>query len=329
MREPTPNLNKALSQLQGELPKVTKSQDGKVTYEGKEGRPGGSYSYKYADLADVTAAVGPLLAKYGLAFHAAPTIDPADRNEMILAWTLAHESGEERSGEYPLGQRRQKPQSLGSMITYARRYSLGAATGIVAEEDDDGNRAQQEHGNRQSAGNAFENAAPARPSRQDSGGNGHQREQPSRPPGETAPYPSAQMAADEGAIDEDAQTLADKASQATLPREIEDIHRRAREEKKVTLPVRNPSSGGIGKLAVYLDWRRKQLERAIRLEPEDPWALKIEEIPEGDNTAAAAVLSELCSMLDKGEIDTEHAGRVENTVLDKFPGAAHVEDAAA
>ena len=180
----TPNLNKALSQLQGELPKVTKGNEGKITYEGKDGREGGSYKYKYADLADVTAAVGPLLARYGLAFHCAPMIDPADRRLMILSWSLLHESGEEKTGEWPLGLVNQKPQSLGSAITYGRRYCLSAATGIVAEDDDDGQRSQQDHGSRQSAGDIFEQSAPARQN-----GNGQQRGQVSRPAQQQAAAP--------------------------------------------------------------------------------------------------------------------------------------------
>jgi hypothetical protein len=157
----TPNLNKALSQLQGELPKVTKSNTADIP--GREGRQG--FKYSYADLADVTAAVGPLLAKYGLAFHAAPSINPADRQEMILTWSLLHESGEERGGEWPLGPVSTPPQTLGSRITYGRRYCLGSATGIVAEDDDDGQRAQKDD-SPQSAGALWEKSAPARP-RQD------------------------------------------------------------------------------------------------------------------------------------------------------------------
>ena len=143
----TPNLNKALSLLQGEMPKVAKTKTGKIEGENKAGKYF-SYEYRYADLGDVVADMGPLLAKHGLAFHCAPTINPADRREMILIWSLLHESGEERSGEWPLGPASQKPQSLGSAITYGRRYSFTAATNIVLEDDDDGQRAQQDHGSR-------------------------------------------------------------------------------------------------------------------------------------------------------------------------------------
>ena len=245
----TPKLNKALSQLQGELPKVTKAQEGKIEGESKASGKAFSYTYKYADLADVTAAVGPLLAKHGLSFFTAPTIDPANRNQMILAWSLLHESGEERRGEWPLGPVNQKPQTLGSMVTYARRYCLGAATGIVAEEDDDGQRAQRDHGSRQSAGDIFERSTPA-PPRQ----NGPQRG-PSRP---EAAKPAAEVNPDE--IDVDAQVFADEAHQALVAGDIEGIHERARNAGKVAALVRNPAGGGVGKLAVYLDWRRKQLK---------------------------------------------------------------------
>jgi len=247
-RTGTPNLNKALSLLQGELPKVTKGKHVKV--DGKEGKRG--YEFDYAELADVTEAVGKLLAKFGLAFTCSPTVSPADRRMMILDWSLLHESGEERSGEWPLGPVGQAPHSLGSAITYGRRYLLGAVTGVVTDDDDDGQRAQQDHG-RQSAGDVWDNAAPARPN-----GNG-QRGQVSRPA--PAPKPAAAETAPED-IDIDAQTLADEAHEALTLNEIEAIHKRAREAGKVGLFIKNPSSGGLGKLAVYLDWRRKAVKEA-------------------------------------------------------------------
>ena len=160
----TPKLNRALSQLQGELPRIAKTKKGKVEGENKAGKYF-SYEYSYADLGDVVADVGPLLAKHGLAFHCGPTINPADRREMILTWSLLHESGEEKTGEWPLGPVNQKPQSLGSAITYGRRYCFTAATNIVLEDDDDGQRAQSDHG-RQSAGDLWEQSTPARPQQQ-------------------------------------------------------------------------------------------------------------------------------------------------------------------
>ena len=54
VRAGTPNLNKALSQLQGELPRITKTKTGKIEGENKAGKYF-SYEYSYADLGDVVA----------------------------------------------------------------------------------------------------------------------------------------------------------------------------------------------------------------------------------------------------------------------------------
>jgi len=253
----TPNLNKALSQMQGELPKVTKGKHVKV--DGKEGKRG--YEFDYAELADVTEAVGKLLAKFGLAFTCSPTVSPADRRMMILDWSLLHESGEERSGEWPLGPVGQAPHSLGSAITYGRRYLLGAVTGVVTDDDDDGQRAQNDHGSRQSAGDVWDNAKPAQP--RQNGGNVQPRGQVSRPaqPAKPAGAPADGAPAEE--VDIDAQAYADEAHGALTANSLEGIQKRAREAGKLHGLVRNPSSDGKGKpgkLALYLDWRRKQLK---------------------------------------------------------------------
>jgi ERF superfamily protein len=305
----TPNLNKALSLLQGEMPKVTKTKTAEVKDQQTNRL---LYKYDYADLGDVVADMGPLMARHGLAFHCGPTINPADRREMILVWSLLHESGEERSGEWPLGPVNQKPQSLGSAITYGRRYSFTAATNIVLEDDDDGQRAQKEHDSRQSAGDVFDNATPARPRKDSGDGNGQQR---SREPKQ----PAAQAAEGAEGTDPEAQKFADEAHDARTPAEVEDIHRRAREDGKVTALVRSPASGGVGKLAIYLDWRRKQLMAAVRFDPDDPWAAKVDELASPEDAADA--ITELLALLGADKIDAARAGRIENAITAKFPGA--------
>lgn len=108
---------------------------------------------------------------------------------------------------------------------------------------------------RQSAADAWENATPA-PPRQNGGQQRGQAPHPAQ-----AAKPTAVPAAD-GEVDMDAQAYADEAHGAVTLRDIEDIHRRAREDEKLTALVRNPSSDGKGKpgkLAIYLDWKRKQI----------------------------------------------------------------------
>jgi hypothetical protein len=56
--------------------------------------------------------------------------------------TLAHSSGQWISGEMPIVLSKTDPQSIGSALTYYRRYTLSAMIGI-APEDDDGENAQE------------------------------------------------------------------------------------------------------------------------------------------------------------------------------------------
>jgi hypothetical protein len=168
----TPELNKALFALQGELPMFGVDDQRTVEVETKGDKP--NYSYRYVTLATIIDKVGPLLAKHGLSFTAFPTYaDPGDgKVGLVLSYTLAHTSGEERSGLFPL-KHEGSIQSLGSAITYARRYCFAAVLGIAAEQDDDGMAAmlndEQDTGVRAQARGttrrapARSNRAPARP----------------------------------------------------------------------------------------------------------------------------------------------------------------------
>ena len=126
------NLAAALAAFQAEMPTVTKNHKASVPT-----KAGGSYSYTYADLADVSAAVTPLLAKHGLSFSCCPR--PAAERGYELVGRLLHSSGESIEGSLPLNG--STPQELGSSLTYMRRYLLGAITGVVTDDDDDGRQA--------------------------------------------------------------------------------------------------------------------------------------------------------------------------------------------
>lgn len=129
-------LTEALVAFQAELPSVKKGNTAKVASQK------GSYSYQYADLTDITEIAMPLLTKHGLAFTSRPTMT---ENGFVLAYTLRHTSGGSESGEYPLPDPSHNPaQTIGSAITYARRYSLCAATGIAPGGDDDDAGAAQD-----------------------------------------------------------------------------------------------------------------------------------------------------------------------------------------
>jgi hypothetical protein len=88
---------------------------------------------KYADLAGIRDAVVPVLAKNGLAVTQITAFNA--NNQLVLYTRLTHKSGQWIEGEYPIAL--DKPQQMGSQLTYARRYSLSSICGISADEDDD------------------------------------------------------------------------------------------------------------------------------------------------------------------------------------------------
>lgn len=121
-------LAEALAKFQADMPTVSKSHTAKVRTN-----DGGQYSYTYADLADVTEAAMPLLAKHGLSFVTLP-------GPTGLVGLLLHSSGQRLRAVLPITGA--TPQQVGSSLTYMRRYLLGCMTGIVTDDDDDGQAAQ-------------------------------------------------------------------------------------------------------------------------------------------------------------------------------------------
>jgi len=101
------------------------------------------FKSRYADLAEIRDTVMPTLAKYGLALVQYTQIGSVGFH---LVTRLIHESGEMLESRFPLPDNPDKPQQMGSAITYARRYTMAAICGITAEEDDDGNAAQATNG---------------------------------------------------------------------------------------------------------------------------------------------------------------------------------------
>lgn len=91
------------------------------------------FKSRYADLASCFDAVRKPLGANGLVIT--QTTEMRD-NSFVLVTTLAHASGQWLKSEYPLPTAG-RPQELGSALTYARRYSLSAITGIAADEYDD------------------------------------------------------------------------------------------------------------------------------------------------------------------------------------------------
>lgn len=96
------------------------------------------FKSKYAPLPAVMEVIQPLLAEHGLAVCQMVT---RLEGQSALRTILVHKSGQSIQDTMPLLLTKADPQSQGSAITYARRYAIMAALGVVADEDDDGNAA--------------------------------------------------------------------------------------------------------------------------------------------------------------------------------------------
>lgn len=148
----TAKIAKALCAAQGDFPAIDK----------KRTADAGTYHYNYADLADIRSAVQPVLSEHGLAVSQVFGI--FDEHHAKLCTLLLHDSGESIVSEIAFATP-SRPQELGSLLTYLRRYQLCAILGVSAEEDDDGQGAQR----------AAATAAPARtpePKPRSGGGSG-------------------------------------------------------------------------------------------------------------------------------------------------------------
>lgn len=99
------------------------------------------FKSKYADLPAVIDAARPHFLECGLSVVQMPDMD--EKGDAILVTQITHTSGQWMRSYYPVRPSKPNdPQTLGSAMTYARRYSFCAMTGVVAmDEDDDGNLA--------------------------------------------------------------------------------------------------------------------------------------------------------------------------------------------
>lgn len=100
------------------------------------------FKSKYVPLENVVEAITESASKNGLSFTQFPSSDEA--GNVTVGTLVMHSSGEWIEYD-PIKMKPVKndPQSIGSAITYAKRYALSAIFGITSDPDDDGNEATQ------------------------------------------------------------------------------------------------------------------------------------------------------------------------------------------
>lgn len=109
------------------------------------------FKSKYATLSSILDAISTPLETAGLSYSQLP-----DGNNGLTTILMHSESGEYLQSTYEMHPAKNDPQGIGSAITYARRYALGAILGLNIDDDDDGNAASQ-------TGKQTANNTPAKP----------------------------------------------------------------------------------------------------------------------------------------------------------------------
>ena len=119
----------ALSKAQGEFAAIPKTETNPF------------FKSKYAGLPDVIGAASKTLAANGLSVSQFITRD--ELGSEVLKTYLLHSSGQYIEHDMSLHLGKLDSQGQGSAVTYARRYSYMSVLGLVADEDDDGNKASR------------------------------------------------------------------------------------------------------------------------------------------------------------------------------------------
>lgn len=122
----------ALAAVQEAMPEVPKKRTAQIAT-----RSGGSYSYRYAALEDITRMIRPILRRHGLSY----SWDVAQgEGALIVTCILRHIDGHEERASFPVPvdskAAMSDAQKNGAALTYGRRQSLVAVLGLTTADDD-------------------------------------------------------------------------------------------------------------------------------------------------------------------------------------------------
>ena len=115
------------------------AKNGHVDFTSKKGRT----KYDYVTIDDLIKSINDGIKGTGLSWQQEAKVDTQGQSSIINIRTIVrHENGYEYVSPSINFVSSNAPQSIGSAITYAKRYSLSATFGINSEADDDAQEAQ-------------------------------------------------------------------------------------------------------------------------------------------------------------------------------------------
>lgn len=134
--------DQAIAKAKAEIPPIMKNR--LVSY----GEGNKKTEYAHEDLAEIAKTVDPILSRYGLSYRFRTQ---QGQGGITVTCIVSHEAGfsEETmlsSGADNSGGKN-SIQAVGSTVTYLQRYTLKAALGLAAAQDDDGKQAEVRPGN--------------------------------------------------------------------------------------------------------------------------------------------------------------------------------------
>lgn len=128
----------AMSAAKAEIPRIVKNRV--VDFTSQRGRT----NYRHEDLGEIAKVVDPILGRHGLSYRFETT---TEAKLVRVACIVSHRDGHSVRNELVAGHdesgNKNSIQAIGSTITYLQRYTLKAALGLAASNDDDGGKADQ------------------------------------------------------------------------------------------------------------------------------------------------------------------------------------------
>lgn len=134
--------NEAIAAARAEIPPIKKNRH--VGFTSK--RTQTDTSYDHEDLAEIARTVDPILSRHGLSYRWRTTSRPNEPVTVtcIVSHRLGYSEENTLSGPADNSGNKNPLQGIGSACTFLQRYTLKAALGIAAANDDDGRAAGDE-----------------------------------------------------------------------------------------------------------------------------------------------------------------------------------------
>jgi hypothetical protein len=128
--------NAAIADAKNKMPVIVKNRS--VDFTSSKGRT----NYKYEDLAEISRTIDPILGEFGLSYRFRTN---TENGTVMVTCIVSHRDGHSEENTLSAGRdesgNKNHIQSIGSTISYLQRYSLKAALGLAASNDDDGQSA--------------------------------------------------------------------------------------------------------------------------------------------------------------------------------------------